>query len=119
MSLHGHWHPIRAELDGQTAPDLALENMVFVLSSDGYSVSFAGEIYDSGSFSHTETTISMQARHGPHAGRIISAIYQMAGDRLRICYGLDGTAPSEFKTAANSRRYLVTYKRKPAAATTA
>jgi len=42
---------------------------------------------------------------------VISAIYQLMGDRLRICYALDGTAPLDFKTAPNSRRYLVTYRR--------
>jgi uncharacterized protein (TIGR03067 family) len=111
MTLHGTWHPVRAELDGQSAPPLALERMVFVLSPDGYSVSFGGEIYDSGTFDHTGSTLNMTAQIGRHAGRVISAIYQLAGDRLRICYGLDGTAPDEFRTAPGSSRYLVTYRR--------
>ena len=114
MSLHGHWHPIRAELDGQIAPELALERMEFHLTSTDYAVHFGGELYDRGTFIYTETTLTLTAQHGPNAGRVIAAIYQIAGDRLRICYGLDGTAPSEFKTGPDSRRYLVTYKRKPA-----
>ncbi len=111
MSLHGHWQPIRAELDGQPAPALALERMKFILSDEGYTVSFGGEVYDSGGFTHTETTLSMTAHRGPHDGRVVSAIYQLVGDRLRVCYGLDGTAPHEFKTAPDSQRYLVTYRR--------
>jgi uncharacterized protein (TIGR03067 family) len=111
MTLHGTWLPVRAELDGQSAPSLALDRMVFELSPNGYSVSFGGEIYDSGTFTHTETTLSMTAQRGPHDGRVICAIYQHVGDRLRICYGLDGTAPDEFKTAPGSQRYLVTYRR--------
>lgn len=111
MSLHGQWHPIRAELDGQPAPALALDSMVFILSESGYTVSFAGEVYDRGTFTHTPTNLSMTAREGPHAGRVIVAIYQLVGDRLRICYALDGTAPTEFKTAPDSQRYLVTYRR--------
>jgi uncharacterized protein (TIGR03067 family) len=110
-TLHGIWLPIRAELDGESAPALALDRMVFVLSEQGYQVSFGGEIYDSGTFTHTEAALSMTARKGPHTGRVIAAIYQLAGDRLRICYALDGTAPLDFKTAPNSRRYLVTYRR--------
>lgn len=110
-TLHGTWLPVRAELDGEAAPALALERMVFLLSGDGYKVSFGGEVYDSGTFTHTETAISMTARQGPHAGRVIAAIYQLMGDRLRICYALDGTAPLDFKTAPNSQRYLVTYRR--------
>jgi uncharacterized protein (TIGR03067 family) len=114
MSLHGKWRPVRAELDGQAAPALALERMEFTLSAHGYSVSFGGEIYDRGSFTHSETTLCMTAQQGPHDGRVISAIYQLVGDRLRVCYALDGTAPQEFKTAPGSQRYLVTYHRQPA-----
>jgi uncharacterized protein (TIGR03067 family) len=111
MSLPGKWRPIRAELDGQPAPELALERMEFHLTATDYAVHFGGEIYDRGTFVHTETTLHLTARHGPNVGRVITAIYQLAGDRLRICYGLDGTAPSEFKTGPDSRRYLVTYRR--------
>lgn len=111
MSLHGQWRPIRAELDGQTAPDMALARMEFRLAATGYEVRFGGELYDGGTFASTDSTLVMTANHGPHAGRIITAIYQLAGDRLRVCYGLDGTAPSEFKTSPGSARYLVTYRR--------
>ena len=110
-TLQGTWLPVRAELDGESAPSLALERMAFILSEGGYQVSFGGEVYDSGTFTHTEAALRMTARQGPHAGRVISAIYQLMGDRLRICYALDGTAPLDFKTAPNSRRYLVTYRR--------
>jgi uncharacterized protein (TIGR03067 family) len=111
-ALHGHWLPVRAELDGQEAPALALERMEFTLSPEGYEVRFAGEVHDRGTFTHTETSLSMTARQGRHDGRVIAAIYQLAGDRLRVCYGLDGTAPDAFKTAVNSGRYLVTYRRR-------
>ena len=115
MNIHGTWLPVRAELDGQSAPSLALDRMVFTLSSKGYAVSFGGEIYDRGTFTHTENTLSMTAQSGPHDGRVIVAIYQHAGDRLRICYGLDGNAPDDFKTAPGSNRYLVTYRRQVSA----
>jgi hypothetical protein len=35
-----------------------------------------------------------------------------AGNRLRICYGLDGTLPGGFKTTPDSQLYLATYRRK-------
>jgi uncharacterized protein (TIGR03067 family) len=114
MSLPGKWHPIRAELDGQPAPELALQRMEFHLTATDYAVHFGGEPYDRGTFTHTATTLHLTAHHGPNTGRVITAIYQLAGDRLRICYGLDGTAPAEFKTAPGSARYLVTYRRQPA-----
>lgn len=111
MSLPGHWRPIRAELDGEPAPDIALEQMELRLTAEAYAVHFGGQLHDGGSVVATGTTLLMKAVHGPHAGRVISAIYQLAGDRLRVCYGLDGSAPTEFKTAPGSARYLVTYRR--------
>jgi len=111
MTLYGHWQPIRAELDGQAAPALALDRMDFVISERGYTVSFGSKVYDSGSFTHTDSTLRMTAQQGPNEGRVVAAIYQLVGDRLRVCYALDGTAPLEFKTAPGSQRYLVTYRR--------
>ena len=111
MSLHGNWRPIRAELDGEEAPAMALERMELRLAHDGYTVNFADAIYDKGRLIVTATTLTLIGQHGEQDGRVILAQYQLVGDRLRICYGLDGVEPVEFKTSANSRRYLVTYRR--------
>lgn len=112
--LHGIWQPVRAELDGEAAPALALERMELVLRDGTYAVSFAGTIHDGGAFTHTDASLTLTARVGPHSGRVIPAIYQLVGDRLRVCYGVDGTAPTAFATSANSARYLVTYRRQTA-----
>ncbi len=109
--LLGTWHPIRAELDGEAAPEIALQRIELILREDVYSVSFAGDVYDGGTFVHTASTLTLTARQGPHAGRVIPAIYQLAGDRLRICYGIGGTEPTAFETMSGSQRYLVTYRR--------
>lgn len=109
--LHGSWLPLRAELDGEAAPSLALERMELVLGAGSYAVSFAGEVRDRGALAHDDATLTLLASHGGHAGRVIPAIYQLAGDRLRICYALDGGTPSAFATAPGSQRYLVTYRR--------
>ena len=110
-TLHGTWHPIRAELDGEAAPALALERMELLFERDAYTVSFAGVAHDRGAYIQTATTLTLTAQHGANAGRVIPAIYQLAGDRLRICFGIDGIAPADFKTAPRSSRYLVTYRR--------
>ena len=112
--LQGTWLPVRAELDGEAAPALALERMELVFRHDTYAVSFAGTVHDAGAFTHTAATLTLTGRLAPHAGRVVPAIYQLVGDRLRICYGIDGTEPVAFTTAANSARYLVTYRRQTA-----
>lgn len=113
-TLHGTWHPVRAELDGEAAPELALERMELILRDGAYSVSFAGTVHDRGAFTHTESTLVLTAHYGPNSGRVIPAIYQLVGDRLRICYGIGGDEPTAFQTTTDSRRYLVTYRRQPA-----
>jgi NAD(P)-dependent dehydrogenase (short-subunit alcohol dehydrogenase family) len=47
-----------------------------------------------------------------NAGRSIRAIFQLKGDLIRICYGLDGTTPTAFHSPAGSAHYLATYRRK-------
>ena len=113
MNLPGKWRPVRAELDGQEAPAMALDRMELVLSDSTYTVRFAGEVHDQGMWSFTESSLTLTCQHGANDGRLIPAIYQLAGERLRVCYGLDGNVPVEFKTSANSQRYLVTYRRLP------
>ena len=50
---------------------------------------------------------------GPNAGRNFPCIYEIQGDTLRICYDLSGARrPTEFKTEAGTKLYLVTYNRK-------
>ena len=50
---------------------------------------------------------------GPNKGKTFPAIYELAGDTLRVCYDLSGKKrPTEFKTKADTKLYLVTYKRK-------
>ena len=118
MNLHGNWRPVRAELDGQEAPAMALDRMELLLNQESYVMRFAGEVHDRGVWSVTATTLTLTGKHGANDGRKIPAIYQLVGERLRVCYGLDGTVPDEFQTKENSQRYLVTYRRLPGFATT-
>jgi hypothetical protein len=44
---------------------------------------------------------------------VFNGLFQLVGDRLRICYGMDGTAPTGFVSPPGSTHYLATYRRKP------
>ncbi len=117
-ALEGLWQPIRAELSGEAAPPMVLERMTLALRSGRYTVHFGGEVSDRGTFTHAASephaTITLSGEHGANAGRTIPAIFQLVGDRLRICYDLDGKSPTAFATDTTSRLYLVTYRRSPA-----
>ncbi len=114
--LEGRWQMVRAELDGESAPDLVTRRTQLTLGQGTYVVHFDAQVSDRGTFelgANPETkTLILHGRTGPNAGRTLPCIYQLVGDRLRICYGLDGIAPTDFTTAPKQRRYLATYRRK-------
>lgn len=114
--IEGSWQPIKAELAGEIAPDMALAKLCLVLNAGTYEVYFGNEISDSGTYTlglpAEPPTIVLHSTRGANQGRTIPSIYQLVGDRLRICYGLDGTAPVEFSAPASTPFYLVFYRRK-------
>ena len=116
--IEGVWLPVKAELDGVAAPELVITRTEFMISAGTYKVRFAGQIHDHGRYELASTAkeetlprIVLTSTHRDTGGRILASIYQLAGNRLRICYGLDGITPTAFATAIDSRRYLVTYRR--------
>lgn len=115
-ALHGIWEMIRAESGGEPSSDLLALRVELHLTADTYQVHFAGELADQGTFtrasSDTHAALILVGAKGPNAGRTIPCIYQLVGDRLRVCYGLDGTPPTAFATAPGTERYLATYRRK-------
>ena len=110
--LAGTWEMIRAELGGEDAPDLLALRVELELTADTYVVRFAGKIADRGTYTLTGKTLTLTGTEGPNQGRTIPCLFQLAGGRLRVCYGLGGTAPTAFATAAGSPHYLASYRRK-------
>lgn len=104
---------IRAELSGAQAPSEVAEQTTLQLANGEYIVRYAGEIADRGRFElgTVVDTLVLHGRSGPNAGRTIPCLFQIRGDRLRICYGLNGVAPTAFATASGDDRYLATYRR--------
>ena len=115
LPLPGRWQMIRAELDGESAPELVAQHTELHLTAATYAVRFNGRIIDQGAFetdaSRAEKVIVLRGESGPNAGRTIPGIFQLVRDRLRICYGLNGVTPTEFTTAPNQARYLAFYRR--------
>ena len=114
--LHGIWEMVRAESGGQPSTDLLALRVELRLSATTYLVHFAGELADQGTYcratSDSHAALILHGDKGTNAGRTIPCIYQLVGDRLRICYGLDGTTPTAFATTGSSTHYLATYRRK-------
>jgi uncharacterized protein (TIGR03067 family) len=115
-ALCGSWEMIRAEHVGEPSPELVSLRVELRLTTDTYAVHFAGELADCGTYTAESAgahpALILLGTKGPNAGRTIPCIYQLMGNRLRICYGLDGTTPAAFVTTAGSQLYLATYRRK-------
>lgn len=112
LALSGRWEMIKAELAGENAPDMLALRVVLELTSVTYAVSFAGQVADRGTYTLDGKKLTLTGTEGPNQGRTIPCILQLVGDRLRVCYGLDGTAPIEFVTKPGVQHYLATYKRR-------
>ena len=114
--LPGIWEMVRAESGGEPSSDLLALRVELHLGTETYHVHFAGELADQGTYARASSaphaTLLLLGAQGPNAGRTIPCIYQLVGDRLRVCYGLDGTTPTAFATTAGSPHYLATYRRK-------
>ncbi len=115
-TLEGVWMPVEAELGGQSMPEAVLKTISLKLHDGKYEVFVAGEP-DRGTYTIDPSTKPKSMRitgtDGPNKGKTFPAIYELEGERLRICYDLSGKQrPADFSTAAGTRLYLVTYDRR-------
>jgi len=110
--FEGIWQPVYAELDGEEAPRMALEKMELELTEGKYTVRFAGETHDHGTYETTGTSITLRGLHGQNEGRTIPSLFKFTENALSICYGLSGECPAKFRTGPGQQIYLVNYQRK-------
>ena len=115
-AVQGDWKPAKAELAGQPMADAVLKSISLKLDHGKYEV-FVGVAPDRGTYTLDATTkpksMTITGTEGPNQGKTFPAIYELKGDTLRICYDLSGAKrPTEFKSIAGTRLYLVTYNRK-------
>ena len=109
--IEGTWVIVAAELGGQKLPDEGIKGTRLILTADRYEYqNDRGDykLYPAGEIK----AMDIVGREGPNKGKSLLAIYELEGDRLKICYDLTGkTRPTKFKTAAGTREFLVTYQR--------
>jgi uncharacterized protein (TIGR03067 family) len=116
-ALQGSWIPAKAELGAQPLPAEVLKKITLTLTNHDYVVTITGEQSDSGTWSIDTSAkpkaMTIVGTKGPNTGKTFPCIYEIKADTLRICYDLSGAKrPTEFKTEAGTKLYLVTYNRK-------
>jgi uncharacterized protein (TIGR03067 family) len=115
QSIEGTWLPTAAEFAGEKFPDELRKTMKLVVNGETYTVT-VGKSIDKGTLKLDLATkpkaMDIIGTEGPNKGKTFLAIYERSGERLRICYDLDGkNRPTEFKTKAGTKTFLVTYER--------
>jgi uncharacterized protein (TIGR03067 family) len=113
--MQGVWKPATAEIAGKPFPDEVLKTMKLVVSDGKYTVT-VGEQTDEGTVkldpAQEPRALDIVGTKGPNQGKTILAIYELTDTTLRVCYDLSGKArPKEFKTKADTKLFLVEYKR--------
>lgn len=114
--IQGDWIPVKAELGGQPMPDAILKTISLKIGGGTYEV-YVGDKPDKGTVtidsSTTPQSMDVTGTEGPNKGKTFPAIYELKDGTLRICYDLSGVKrPTEFKSVAGTKLYLVTYHRK-------
>jgi len=115
-AVQGSWTPTKAELGGQPMTEAVLKSISLKLDHGKYEVSVGGNS-DKGTYTLDSASkpksMTITGSEGPNSGKTFPAIYELKGDTLRICYDLSGAKrPTEFKSIAGTKLYLVTYNRK-------
>jgi uncharacterized protein (TIGR03067 family) len=114
-SLEGTWTPASAEIGGKSLPDELIKKMKLILKGDDYTV-HVGDAIDRGQVKIDVTkkpkAMDIIGTDGPNKGKTFLAIYELEGDKLRVCYDLSGKSrPTEFKAAKEGLIFLATYQR--------
>lgn len=115
-AVQGNWKPAKAELAGNPMTKAVLQSISLKLDNGKYEV-LVGDQPDKGTYKLDSATkpkrMTITGTDGPNHGKTFPAIYELTGDTLRICYDLSGAKrPTEFKSIAGTRLYLVTYNRR-------
>jgi uncharacterized protein (TIGR03067 family) len=112
--LAGTWKIDSATLNGEDAT-AGLKTGVLTIEEGKYKIDFGG-MPDAGTVmldpAKKPKAMTITGTDGPNKGKTIPAIYDIDGDTLKVCYTLDGKEPpKEFKSTAETKTLLVTYKR--------
>jgi len=112
-AIQGTWTPAKADLGGQPMAEAVLRSISLKLANSKYEV-FVGDKPDKGTYTLDSTSkpksMTITGTEGPNHGKTFPAIYELKGDTLLICYDLSGAKrPTEFKSVAGTKLYLVTY----------
>jgi uncharacterized protein (TIGR03067 family) len=115
--LNGTWVPIAADVSGQALIVEELRVSRLVLNDGGYQIiDRSDHVVDRGDY-RVDDSVYPQAMDivgvsGPYAGRVMFAIYEIEGDRLKVCYDLETSVrPLDMEAEGEELLLSITYAR--------
>ncbi len=117
--MAGNWVPVLMRLNGKKQPDEVTRAIKLTINGNKYNT-VVGKERDEGTLKLDATKepreMDIITSVGENKGKPIPCIYELKGNELRVCYGLNGTArPADFKSGEDEKGVvmLITYKRAP------
>ncbi len=117
--LQGTWVAESGEKDGQPLPDDALRQIWLDINGDEIAFHPSGNVPVRVTFTLDPTrkpkTLTMTAQNGPDRGKSVPAIYEVEGDRLKLCHDTNKgeKRPTTFAAPQGSDLLLLVLKRVP------
>jgi uncharacterized protein (TIGR03067 family) len=114
--FQGTWMVELVEAGGKEVPIDMFKGMTVTFEGDRYTVKMGDEVVQAATQkldpSKSPKTLDGTLAEGPNKGTVILGIYEISGDKLKVCFDPEGKKrPTEFKTAAGSQTTLAVYKR--------
>jgi uncharacterized protein (TIGR03067 family) len=113
--IQGNWHVVAMETNGMRGGADEVKKLTLIVKKDDYSVKVNGE-------DHVSAKLVLRADKKPkeldlvlETGPVHKGIYEIDGDKFKICVSLSSAAdserPKEFKTKEDSDTALFTWER--------
>ncbi|MFN0068420.1 MAG: family 16 glycoside hydrolase [Limisphaerales bacterium] len=108
--MQGRWTAAAGSMNGQTIPPEFLESIRLTIEGSKYRSEWQ-DGSDAGTLAPKPDTSPRHLEISSDTAGQIPAIYEFAGGRMRICYGINGASrPTAFKTEPDSNHLLVEYE---------
>jgi uncharacterized protein (TIGR03067 family) len=119
QAIQGSWSRTSSALGDSALPAEFLKPLIYKFSDGKYEKSVNGGDPEKGTYTIDPSTspknLALTCSEGTAAGTTILCIYQLDGDKLRICVDIPGTTrPASFQSSSTTQLMIESYKRLPA-----
>jgi uncharacterized protein (TIGR03067 family) len=115
-TFQGNWQMVSAVQDGKPLPPEEVKQFKLTIQTNKFVLRKDSVVISEGTFTLDPTRkpkeIDETATVGPNKGKTFLAIYEVEGERHRICFAAPGQErPTEFSSTAGSGHLLQVWKR--------